>query len=262
MVISPTQKQVLKAAKAAPAKGKLAKGGLKLGRRKVERTPAGTVALYGQALVGNREAREELRDALTSARKAYRRSAGRGGRPTSSRCSRTARPAVRRAMRWPRSSRRCAPPGASARSPAASRDPRPPSWSWPAPEPRSPSPSSARTIRARRAMVVRRREPLPGQAPLRRNPSRSRPVSRDVSAVRERPQASGPVGVQSAGTVDDDRQSVQRTLAGETTRSERLSNAIKLWSTGSRRASSVPRRRRCGAGGLPARLPPAPPIPG
>ena len=79
MVISP--KTGLKAAKAAPAKGKLAKGGLKLGKRKVERTPAGTVALYAQALVGNREAREELRDAMTSARKAYRRSAGRGGRP-------------------------------------------------------------------------------------------------------------------------------------------------------------------------------------
>ena len=82
MAISPSAaKRGFKAAKAVPAKGKVAKGGLKLGRRKVERTPAGTVVLYGQALVGNREAREELRDAATSARKAYRRSAGRSGRP-------------------------------------------------------------------------------------------------------------------------------------------------------------------------------------
>ena len=65
-------------------------------------------------------------------------------------------------------------------------------------------------------MAVRCSRALPGRAPPRRNPSRSRAVSRDVNAVRERPEAPGRVGVQSAGTVDDDRQSVQRTLAGET----------------------------------------------
>jgi hypothetical protein len=56
-------------------------GGLKLGRRKAERTPAGTAVLYGRALVGNEGAREELRDAYSSARKAYRRSSDRSGRP-------------------------------------------------------------------------------------------------------------------------------------------------------------------------------------
>ncbi len=71
----------LKTAKAAPAKAKLAKGGFKLGKRKAIRTPAGTAVLYAQALVGNRQAREELRDAYTSARKAYSRSADRSGRP-------------------------------------------------------------------------------------------------------------------------------------------------------------------------------------
>jgi hypothetical protein len=62
-------------------KRKAAKSGFKLGKRKVERTPAGTAVLYGQALVGNAQAREELRDAMTSARKAYRRSSDRRGRP-------------------------------------------------------------------------------------------------------------------------------------------------------------------------------------
>lgn len=71
----------LKTAKRVPAKGKLARSGLKLGRRKAERTPAGTAVLYGQALVGNEGARDELRDAYTSARKAYRRSSDRSGRP-------------------------------------------------------------------------------------------------------------------------------------------------------------------------------------
>lgn len=78
---STAAKTGLKAAKGAPAKGKAAKGGLKLGKRKAERTPAGTAVLYGQALVGNEQARRELRDALTSARKAYRRSSGQRGRP-------------------------------------------------------------------------------------------------------------------------------------------------------------------------------------
>jgi hypothetical protein len=71
----------LRTAKAAPAKGKLAKGGLKLGRRKAKRTPAGTVVLYGQALVGNESARDELKEAYASARTAYRRSSDRRGRP-------------------------------------------------------------------------------------------------------------------------------------------------------------------------------------
>jgi hypothetical protein len=54
-------------------KSKLGKGGLKLGKRRVKRTPAGTAVLYGKALVGNEEARGELRDAIRSARKAYDR---------------------------------------------------------------------------------------------------------------------------------------------------------------------------------------------
>lgn len=76
-----TVKVGFKAAKAAPAKGKLAKVGLKLGRRKVERTPAGTAVLYGRALVGNEQAREDLREAYESARKAFARSSDRRGRP-------------------------------------------------------------------------------------------------------------------------------------------------------------------------------------
>ena len=55
------------------AKVRAGKGGLHLGRRRAKRTRAGTVVLYGQALVGNREARDELRRAVTSARKAYSR---------------------------------------------------------------------------------------------------------------------------------------------------------------------------------------------
>lgn len=70
-----------KSLKAAPAKDKLAKGGLKLGKRKVERTPAGTAVLYGRALIGNEEARNDLREAYASARKAYSRSSDRRGRP-------------------------------------------------------------------------------------------------------------------------------------------------------------------------------------
>jgi hypothetical protein len=62
-------------------KTKAGKTGLKLGKRKVERTPAGTAVLYGRALVGNQQAREELRDAYASARKAYKRSSDRSGRP-------------------------------------------------------------------------------------------------------------------------------------------------------------------------------------
>jgi len=76
-----TAKVGFKAAKAAPAKGKLAKAGLKLGKRKAERIPAGTAVLYGRALVGNAEARDDLRDAYASARKAYARSSDRRGRP-------------------------------------------------------------------------------------------------------------------------------------------------------------------------------------
>lgn len=54
-------------------KARAAKGGWKFGKRRVKRTPVGTAVLYGQALVGNKEARDELRDAATAARKAYRR---------------------------------------------------------------------------------------------------------------------------------------------------------------------------------------------
>jgi hypothetical protein len=64
-----------------PLKRKVTKSGLKLSKRKAVRTPAGTAVLYGQALVGNEKAREELRDALGSARKAYRRSSDGRGRP-------------------------------------------------------------------------------------------------------------------------------------------------------------------------------------
>lgn len=63
------------------AKTKAAKGGLKLGRRRAERTPAGTAVLYTQALAGDADARRELRRAFESARKAYGRAADRGGRP-------------------------------------------------------------------------------------------------------------------------------------------------------------------------------------
>lgn len=69
------------AAKAAPAKGKLAKVGMKLGKRKVERTPAGTAVFFSRALVGDEEARDDLREAYASARKAYARSSDRKGRP-------------------------------------------------------------------------------------------------------------------------------------------------------------------------------------
>ncbi len=71
----------LKAARAAPAKGKLAKTGARFGKRRAERTRAGTVVLYGQALVGNEQARDDLRQAYASARKAYARSSDRRGRP-------------------------------------------------------------------------------------------------------------------------------------------------------------------------------------
>jgi hypothetical protein len=54
-------------------KTKAAKGGLRFGRRKFKRTPAGTAVLYGRALVGDKEAREELQSAAASARKAYKR---------------------------------------------------------------------------------------------------------------------------------------------------------------------------------------------
>jgi hypothetical protein len=63
------------------AKDKITKGGRKLGKAKVKRTPAGTVVLTGRALVGNAAARDELRDAYTAARKAYSRSSSRSGRP-------------------------------------------------------------------------------------------------------------------------------------------------------------------------------------
>ena len=70
-----------KAVRAAPAKGKLAKTGAKFGKRRAERTRAGTAVLYGQALVGNEQARDDLRQAYASARKAYARSSDRRGRP-------------------------------------------------------------------------------------------------------------------------------------------------------------------------------------
>lgn len=70
-----------KSVKAAPAKGNLARVGLRLGKRKAERTPAGTAVLYGRALVGNEEARDDLREAYAAARKAYTRSSDRRGRP-------------------------------------------------------------------------------------------------------------------------------------------------------------------------------------
>lgn len=57
------------------------KGGLKAGKRKAVRTPAGTVALYGRALVGDDQARADLRKAYAAARKAYDRSSNRRGRP-------------------------------------------------------------------------------------------------------------------------------------------------------------------------------------
>ena len=51
----------------------VAKGGLRFGKRRVKRTRVGTALLYGQALIGNQDARAELRNAATAARKAYRR---------------------------------------------------------------------------------------------------------------------------------------------------------------------------------------------
>ena len=68
-----------KSVKAAPAKGNLARVGLRLGKRKAERTPAGTAVLYGRALAGNEEARDDLREAYAAARKAYTRSSDRRG---------------------------------------------------------------------------------------------------------------------------------------------------------------------------------------
>ena len=65
----------------ASKKRKAAKSGLKAGKRKAARTPAGTAVFTAKALAGNEQAREELRDAYQSARKAYKRSADRSGRP-------------------------------------------------------------------------------------------------------------------------------------------------------------------------------------
>ena len=62
-------------------KRKAARASFKLGKHRAARTRAGTAVLYGRALVGNKQAREELRDAYTSARKAYARSSDRRGRP-------------------------------------------------------------------------------------------------------------------------------------------------------------------------------------
>jgi hypothetical protein len=62
-------------------KGKVAKGGFKVGRRRAARTRTGTAVMFGRALIGNERAREELRDAYSSARKAYRRGSDRRGRP-------------------------------------------------------------------------------------------------------------------------------------------------------------------------------------
>jgi hypothetical protein len=70
----------LKTAKKAPAKGKLAKGGFKLGKRKAERTPAGTAAFYAKVLLTNERARTNLREAIASAKKVYERSTDRRGR--------------------------------------------------------------------------------------------------------------------------------------------------------------------------------------
>lgn len=69
-----------KAAKKVPAKGKLAKGGFRIGKRKAARTPAGTAVFYVKALVVNERARNSLRDAIASARKVYDRSSDRRGR--------------------------------------------------------------------------------------------------------------------------------------------------------------------------------------
>jgi len=54
---------------------------LKFGKRKAARTRAGTAVLFGRALVGNEEARGDLRDAFASGRKAYARGSDRRGRP-------------------------------------------------------------------------------------------------------------------------------------------------------------------------------------
>ena len=59
----------------------MASAGLKLGKRRVARSRAGTAVLYGKALAGNQQARKDLRGAYTSARKAYARSSDRRGRP-------------------------------------------------------------------------------------------------------------------------------------------------------------------------------------
>lgn len=76
-----TTKYGLKAAKAAPAKGRIAKTGAKLGKRRVQRSPVGTAVYFSRALVGNEAARDDLRTAYASARKAYVRSSDRRGRP-------------------------------------------------------------------------------------------------------------------------------------------------------------------------------------
>ncbi|HEX5911342.1 MAG TPA: hypothetical protein VFY44_12690 [Thermoleophilaceae bacterium] len=65
----------------ASKKRKAAKSGFKAGKRKAARTPAGTAVFTAKALAGNQQARAELRDAYASARKAYKRSADRSGRP-------------------------------------------------------------------------------------------------------------------------------------------------------------------------------------
>lgn len=71
-----------KAAKKAPAKGKLAKGGLKIGKHKAARTPAGSAVFLAKALATDERARRDVRDAVASARKAYKRSSDRRGRPS------------------------------------------------------------------------------------------------------------------------------------------------------------------------------------
>ena len=62
-------------------KRKAAKAGLKAGKNKAARTPVGTAVFTAKALAGNEQARRELKDAYASARKAYRRSSDRRGRP-------------------------------------------------------------------------------------------------------------------------------------------------------------------------------------
>ena len=124
--------------RAAPAKGKLAKGAFRLGRRRAIRTPAGTAVLYGQALVGNQQARKDLRGAYTSARKAYARTADWRGRPDIGALfeDRKARKETGKALSSLREALKVAEPGRSRRAGRVLSSP----WSrWLGQAPRSPS---------------------------------------------------------------------------------------------------------------------------